>query len=335
VSRAGILYISTDDGTQWKSLISSWISKKSFPDHTCSLLRSFFEKYLPESLLWMLVNTKDVVPAEDMTKVQTLLNMLDGCLNEDNMTTPEGLETVFAYCSVWALGSMLCVSDDGTDYRKLFSEWWRGEFKDVKFPSRDTIFEYWLDPETNTFDSWTKSPYFYSVNFDSSKMTMSQVSVPTPETCSVAYWMDMLVKMQKPVMLCGPAGTGKTCLVNGMMSKLSPSAYSSATINLNFYTSSADLAEAMSLPLEKKTGTNFGPPGSTKLVYFLDDLNLPELDTYSTSSAISHLRQHMEYGHCYDLQKMSLKNIARTQVVSCMNPTAGSFHINPRLQVWL
>lgn len=33
----------------------------------------------------------------------------------------------------------------------------------------------------------------------------------------------------------------------------------------------------MGIPLEKKTGTNFGPPGNCKLVYFLDDLNLPEV----------------------------------------------------------
>lgn len=33
----------------------------------------------------------------------------------------------------------------------------------------------------------------------------------------------------------------------------------------------------MGIPLEKKTGTNFGPPGNSKLVYFLDDLNLPEV----------------------------------------------------------
>merc|ERR1719253_2111592 len=32
VSRAGILYISTDEGTQWKSLIDSWIARKAFPE---------------------------------------------------------------------------------------------------------------------------------------------------------------------------------------------------------------------------------------------------------------------------------------------------------------
>ena len=89
---------------------------------------------------------------------------------------------------------------------------WRGEFKDVKFPSRDTVFDYWLDPEVNSFDSCTKSPFFYSVNFDS-RVSMTQVTVPTPETCSVAYWMDMLVKSRKPIMLAGPAGTVSIIIV--------------------------------------------------------------------------------------------------------------------------
>lgn len=35
----------------------------------------------------------------------------------------------------------------------------------------------------------------------------------------------------------------------------------------------------------------------------------------------------------YDRTKLSLKEITNVQYVSCMNPTAGSFTINPRLQV--
>lgn len=37
-----------------------------------------------------------------------------------------------------------------------------------------------------------------------------QITVPTPETCSVTFWMQLLVKMRKPVMMAGPSGTGKT-----------------------------------------------------------------------------------------------------------------------------
>ena len=30
-------------------------------------------------------------------------------------------------------------------------------------------------------------------------------------------------------------------------------------------------------PLEKKAGKNYGPSGNKRLVYFLDDMNMPEV----------------------------------------------------------
>lgn len=35
----------------------------------------------------------------------------------------------------------------------------------------------------------------------------------------------------------------------------------------------------------------------------------------------------------YDRQRLVLKEIHNCQYITCMNPTAGSFSINPRLQV--
>lgn len=45
----------------------------------------------------------------------------------------------------------------------------------VKFPSRETVFDYWLDPETGSFEQWTKSPYFFSIDYDSRVTPMTQV----------------------------------------------------------------------------------------------------------------------------------------------------------------
>lgn len=70
------------------------------------------------------------------------------------------------------------------------------------------------------------------------------------------------------------------------------------------------------------------------MIYFIDDVNLPEVDPYDTQSAIALLRQHLEYEHVYDLSKLTVKSISNTQFIACMNPTAGSFEINPRLQRW-
>ena len=56
------------------------------------------------------------------------------------------------------------------------------------------------------------------------------------------------------------------------------------------------------------------------------------LDPYNTASNISLMRQHMGYGHIYDLNKLSQKVLLNTQYLASMNPTAGSFIVNPRLQ---
>ena len=37
------------------------------------------------------------------------------------------------------------------------------------------------------------------------------------------------------------------------------------------------LQRVLERPLEKKAGRNYGPPGSKKMVYFVDDMNMPEV----------------------------------------------------------
>ena len=61
--------------------------------------------------------------------------------------------------------------------------------------------------------------------------------------------------MRAPIMLCGPAGTGKTQMMKGMLGKMSPDECIFMPINFNFYTTSAVLQTSMEIPLEKKTGT--------------------------------------------------------------------------------
>lgn len=134
-----------------------------------------------------------------------------------------------------------------------------------------------------------------------------------------------------PVMLVGNSGCGKTVLVSEKLTTLSEN-YAIANIPFNFYTTSEMLQKILEKPLEKKAGRNYGPPGNKTLIYFIDDLNMPEVDTYGTVQPHTLIRQHLDYKHWYDRNKLSLKDIHNCQYVSCMNPTAGSFTINPRLQ---
>ena len=106
----------------------------------------------------------------------------------------------------------------------------------------------------------------------------------------------------------------------------------SLNINFNYFTDVLSFQKILESQLEKKAGVNYGPPGQNKLIYFVDDLNMPKLDPYDTAMPISQIRQHLGWGHWFDRQKLTPKVIHNTQYVACMNPTAGAFTINPRLQ---
>jgi len=237
VSRAGILFISTDDGTQWQSLIQSWLLKLEATEEQKSKLSNCFTTYVKTTLRWMLKTVSPIVSLQAMNFVQTLLYMLDGTLSAQILTSEaaDAIEKAFVFAMIWSMGSALTVTDDGTDNRKLFSDWWRTEWRQIKMPTQYTVFDYWYDPGANTFELWSKSPFLSSEMMDYDSATpMASVTVPTPETCSVTFWMKILVGMRRPVMLAGPSGTGKTQIVNGMLAQYDPIEMMSTNINFNF-----------------------------------------------------------------------------------------------------
>lgn len=158
------------------------------------------------------------------------------------------------------------------------------------------------------------------------------VLVHNMETVRYRYFIDLLMAKSRPVMLVGNAGCGKTVLIGDKLNSLDPDEVLVTTIPLNYYTNSLMLQQVMEQPLEKKAGRNFGPPGTKKLIYFIDDMNMPEVDTYGTVQPHTLIRQHLDYSHWYDRTKQILKEVHKVQYVASMNPTAGSFTINPRLQ---
>ena len=64
-------------------------------------------------------------------------------------------------------------------------------------------------------------------------------------------------------------GTGKTQLIAGMLRELPPAEFISIGINLNYYSTATVLLGSLEAPLQKRTGSTFGPPGSTRLIYFI------------------------------------------------------------------
>jgi dynein heavy chain len=153
VSRAGILYISTDGGSQWRSIIGSWVRSRSedlMEDSDRERIHHLFEKYVPEILKFFASFLQSIVPVNDVAISVGFLRLLDCLLTRPVVVDEIALETTFVFCIIWGVGSVLTVTDDGIDYRKMFSDWFRSKFKTIKIPSRDTVFDYWYDAHTRT-----------------------------------------------------------------------------------------------------------------------------------------------------------------------------------------
>jgi ABC-type dipeptide/oligopeptide/nickel transport system ATPase component len=357
VSRAGILYINQKDvGT--KPFLDSWIEKHDDDKEKSSLLALFNKYTTPEYLNEMVRSFSRVVPISEMNMVQSLCHLLDGLMTkakqekkqraQDQSTAgadgddakisgddsaareKEIFEANFVFACIWAFGGSLLV-DKQCDHRKEFSDWWKRVFTTIKFPKEGTVFDYYPDTSSGRMVPWKGVVPDYEPPNDA--YLVSKVFVPTVETVRLSFVTDLLVRLHQPVLMVGTAGTGKTTIVREYLSQLEANElqFLYSNINLNAYTDAKGLQSIMETSLDKRSGRVYGPEANKRLVYFIDDLNMPYVDTYGTQSPSCLIRQHMDYGTWFDTTKLEKKEIHDVQYLSCMNPTAGSFTIDDRL----
>lgn len=256
--------------------------------------------------------------------------LLDSLLTPANIpqeSSKELYEQYFCFAAIWGFGSA-CFQDQLLDWRNEFSKNWVSEFKDIKFPPIGTVFNYYIEPKTMEFRPWSDLVRKYEMDTD---IPLQSTLIPTADTTRLRWFMDLLIERKHPIMLVGGAGSGKSVIVSDKLQSLSDN-YAVQNVPFNFYTTSEMLQKILEKPLEKKAGRNFGPPGNKTMIYFIDDMNMPMVDTYGTVQAHTIIKQFIDYHHWYDRTKLTLKDIQNVQFVSSMNPTAGSFTIDTRLQ---
>ncbi|KAM9783033.1 dynein axonemal heavy chain 11 [Neosynchiropus ocellatus] len=328
VSRAGILYVNHQD-LGWNLHVASWIDQRERQTERTHLT-ILFDKYVPRCVKVMRTEFKTITPITENSMVQTLCTLLDCLLTPENVPSDsprELYETYFTFACIWAFGGAL-YNDQLCDYRVEFSQWWTREMKSVKLPAQGTVFDYYLDPQTKRFLPWSENVPAFEME---AGQPLQAVLVHTAETVCLQYFTDLLLERRRPLMLVGNSGVGKSVVVKNKFDSL-PDSYMTTKVPFNYYMTSMMLQEILERPLERRAGRNYAPVCNRRLIYFIDDMNMPAVDGYGTVQPHTLIRQHLDYGHWYDRQNLTQKEIHNTQYVVCMNPTAGSFSINPRLQ---
>lgn len=86
-------------------------------------------------------------------------------------------------------------------------------------------------------------------------------------------------------------GVGKSVIAKAVLNKLSEQGdYIPISLNFSAQTSSAQTQKIIEVKLEKHKKTLLVPPMGKKMIVFIDDVNMPKLDTYGSQSPIELLR---------------------------------------------
>ena len=86
-------------------------------------------------------------------------------------------------------------------------------------------------------------------------------------------------------------GVGKSVITKAVIQSIvAKGRWLPITLNFSAQTSSARTQEMIESKLERKKKTVFGAPMGKKFIVFVDDVNMPKLDTYGSQPPIELLR---------------------------------------------
>lgn len=125
----------------------------------------------------------------------------------------------------------------------------------------------------------------------------------------------------------------KTAVARSTLDSISEEAkYVPVFINFSAQTSSNRTQEMVVDKLEKRRKNVLGAPKGKRVILFVDDLNMPKLDTYGSQPPIELLRQMQDFGGLYDRDKLAwIKVEDVTMSAACGPPGGGRNHVTTRL----
>jgi len=127
-----------------------------------------------------------------------------------------------------------------------------------------------------------------------------EILVPTVDTTRTTWLLSVQAAIKRPVVLVGESGTSKSATIQNFLRDLSPDKNLLLNINFSSRTSSMDVQRTLEANVEKRTKDTFGPPPGKRLVVFMDDMNMPQVDTYGTQQPIALMKLLLERGGIYD-----------------------------------
>lgn len=183
-----------------------------------------------------------------------------------------------------------------------------------------SLIDFDVDVASASWVSWqSRVP---TVEVETHAITSADVVIPTIDTVRHEEVLYSWLAEHKPLILCGPPGSGKTMTLFSALRKLPDL----EVVGLNF--SSATTPELILKTFEQYCEYRKTPSGvvlapvqiARWLVVFCDEINLPATDKYGTQRVISFIRQLMECNGFWRTSDLSWVRMERVQFVGACNP---------------
>lgn len=215
--------------------------------------------------------------------------------------TAEYLKCLYVFALVWGIGALLETVD-----RQKYDRYLRENFNTLDLPTSDryldaTVFDFFVT-DKGVWDTWTSMVTNY-VYPEYSAPDYSNVLVPIPDNVRIQYLVNLIGRQDKAVLLIGEQGSAKTVMMKSYMKKANPDTTLSRSFNFSSATSPYQFQKTIESYVEKRMGNTFGPSGGKKMLIFIDDVNLPQINEWGDQITNEIVRQTMDMKGFYSLEK--------------------------------
>ncbi|CAG9765840.1 unnamed protein product [Ceutorhynchus assimilis] len=324
VSRAGMVYVDPKN-LGYQPYWDRWVqSRKHLPEREA--FSDFYERVVRDLMAYVLEGTlgnkqvsplKTVIPQTGLNMITQLCHVIDAIYPqpiEDNRDPEEEVEidlvnAIFLTSLYNSVGAALIDS-----CRLEFDDYIKSAISMLNhndsiedpcdlfhWPThRSTMYDYFLNIKNKVWIAWDwlVPGYIHETN-----LRFSQILVPTVDTVRVTYILQLMNQIKRPIVLVGDTGTSKTAIIQDFLRHLNPDVFILLNINFSSRTSSMDVQMNLESAVEKRTKDIYGPPMGKKLICFIDDMNMPQVDEYGTQQPIALLKLLFERGGMYDRGK--------------------------------
>ncbi|XP_050294811.1 dynein axonemal heavy chain 6 [Anthonomus grandis grandis] len=337
VSRCGMVYVDSEE-IKWLPYVKSWINTiddNILNDELKEFLLGLFVTYVEDGFSFVKKYAIYAIHQVDISKARMICSLI-----QSQLYLPGAMEKIgerakvrcfvcqtFISSYLWGLGGN--ITEESREKFEIFVQTQFEECSDARLPPGQDLWYAFMDVQSKRLTPWQRimPEFVYDKN-----IPFFDTLVPTLDTVRFGYIMERLINVNHAVMITGDTGVGKSVVAKDVLNRLGASdQFVPATMNFSAQTSSMRTQEIIELKLERKKKTLLGAPLGKKVVIFVDDVNMPKLETYGAQPPIELIRQLLDYGGLYDREKLFWKEIRDVILTTaCAPPGGGRNPLTPR-----